>query len=74
MGHGQFILLLLSAYSLPVESIRFYIRSNQRKCLTEEIRHQQLVLGEYEIQDNGQRADVVVSISRERMSKIKKKR
>ena len=44
-----------------IDAIRFHLGQNQRKCLREEIHKDVLVTGEYEVQDNGQRADLSVS-------------
>uniref|UniRef100_A0A2C9JPM0 GOLD domain-containing protein n=1 Tax=Biomphalaria glabrata TaxID=6526 RepID=A0A2C9JPM0_BIOGL len=55
------ILLLVFSCVFNVEAIRFLLGSNQRKCLREEIHKNVLVTGEYEVQDNGQRADLTVS-------------
>ncbi|XP_059174681.1 transmembrane emp24 domain-containing protein 10-like [Physella acuta] len=49
---------------LYVDAIRFYLSSNQKKCLREEIHKNVLVTGEYEVQENGQRADLTVTDSR----------
>ncbi|BFZ11692.1 hypothetical protein BsWGS_14731 [Bradybaena similaris] len=57
-------LLLMCAYFLYAEGIRFHLASNQKKCLREEIQKNVLVTGEYEVQDNGQRADLSVTDSR----------
>ncbi|CAG5127369.1 unnamed protein product [Candidula unifasciata] len=56
--------LLFCAYFLIAESIHFHLGSNQKKCLREEIQKNVLVTGEYEVQDNGQRADLTVTDSR----------
>ena len=54
-------LLLLFAIFLSVDGIRFHLASNKKKCLKEEIHKNVLVTGEYEAEDNGQRADLTVS-------------
>lgn len=56
--------LLISACFLCAEGIRFHLASNQKKCLREEVHKNVLVTGEYEIQDNGQRTDLIVTDSR----------
>jgi len=57
-------LLLLFAIFLSVDGIRFHLASNKKKCLKEEIHKNVLVTGEYEAEDNGQRADLTVTDSR----------
>lgn len=57
-------LFLLCAVFLGTDAIRFHLASNQKKCLKEEIHKNVLVTGEYEAQDNGQRADLSVTDSR----------
>ena len=44
-----------------IDAIRFHLGQNQKKCLREEIHKDVLVTGDYEVQDNGQRADLTVS-------------
>ena len=43
-----------------VDAVRFHLDQDQRKCLREEIHKDVLVSGEYEVQANGQRADLTV--------------
>ncbi|CAL1528426.1 unnamed protein product [Lymnaea stagnalis] len=59
-----YVFLILTSCILYTEAIRFLLASNQRKCLREEIHKNVLVTGEYEIQENGQRADLSVRDSR----------
>lgn len=54
--------LLIGVCFLCAEGIRFHLGSNQKKCLREEVHKNVLVTGEYEVQDNGQRADLIVSL------------
>jgi len=60
----QQTLLFLCAFFLGTDGIRFHLASNQKKCLKEEIHKNVLVTGEYEAQENGQRADLTVTDSR----------
>ena len=57
--HILFTLYVLSVAS--IDAIRFHLGQNQRKCLREEIHKDVLVTGDYEVQENGQRADLSVS-------------
>jgi len=57
-------MLLLFTIFLGADAIRFHLASNQRKCLKEEIHKNVLVTGEYDAQENGQRADLSVTDSR----------
>ena len=59
-----FFALALTACILNAEAVRFMLASGARKCLKEELHKDVLVTGEYDIQDNGQRADITVSDER----------
>jgi len=59
------ILYTLSVlYFASIDAIRFLIGQNQKKCLREEIHKDVLVTGDYEVQENGQRADLTVTDSK----------
>ena len=60
----MFCIIVLIALIFNAEAVRFMLASGGRKCLKEEIHKDILVTGEYDIQDNGQRADVTVSIEK----------
>jgi len=60
----QVVALLCCLGFLGTDAIRFHLASGQKKCLKEEIHKNVLVTGEYEAQDNGQRADLSVTDSR----------
>lgn len=60
MGVSHIVLLTFVFSCLSVNAIRFNLASNQRKCLREEIHKNVLVSGEYDIHENGQRADLTV--------------
>ena len=62
MDLQQIVCALFVLVLVDVEAIRFYLGQNQKKCLREEIHKDVLVTGEYEIQANGQRADLSVSL------------
>ncbi|KAH9492899.1 Transmembrane emp24 domain-containing protein 10 [Bulinus truncatus] len=64
MEMSPYLLVVLVSCFLNAEAIRFLLGSNQRKCLREEIHKNVLVTGEYEVQENGQRADLTVTDSR----------
>ncbi|KAK3702669.1 hypothetical protein RRG08_042657 [Elysia crispata] len=64
MDSFMFCIIVLIALIFNAEAVRFMLASGGRKCLKEEIHKDILVTGEYDIQDNGQRADVTVTDSR----------
>ncbi|XP_005091437.1 transmembrane emp24 domain-containing protein 10 [Aplysia californica] len=64
MDFMHYVFVLFMATVLCADAIRFHLSSNQRKCLKEEIHKNVLVTGEYDVQENGQRADLSVTDSR----------
>lgn len=62
MDFKQLVILFCVICVARIDAIRFHLGSKQRKCLREEIHKDVLVTGDYEVQENGQRADLSVNI------------
>jgi len=59
------VILMISMLSSTVESLRFHLQPNTKRCLKEEMRKDVLVTGEYTLSDNtGQRTDLSVTDSK----------
>ena len=55
----QILFLLFAGLCARVDSVMFFLESNARKCLAEEIRKDVLVTGDYQVTEQpGQQVDI----------------